>query len=102
MKSTRSKACDIPQRVKSEVWERDKHRCVVCGSPYAMPNAHFIARSHGGLGIAKNIVTLCQRCHYNYDFTGGHEEYREKIKRHFQNCYLNWNESELVYRKNGL
>ena len=76
MKSTRSKACDIPQRVKSEVWERDKHRCIVCGSPYAMPNAHFRSRANSGMGVAKNIVTLCFKCHYNYEHTPKRQQYK--------------------------
>ncbi len=49
--SKRSKACDISPKVKKKVWERDNHCCIICGSPYAMPNAHYIARSQGGLGI---------------------------------------------------
>ena len=32
-----------------------------------MPNAHYISRAHGGLGIEENIVTLCLDCHNNYD-----------------------------------
>ncbi len=82
MKSTRSKACDIPQRVKSEVWERDKHRCIVCGSPYAMPNAHFRSRANSGMGVAKNIVTLCFKCHYNYDQTPKRQQYKAFIEHH--------------------
>ena len=61
--SKRSKACDISMEVKKKVWERDEHKCVICHNPYAKPNAHYIARSQGGLGIEENIVTLCLRCH---------------------------------------
>lgn len=43
--SKRSKACDISPKVKKKVWERDNHCCIICGSPYAMPNAHYIKRS---------------------------------------------------------
>ena len=73
MKSKRSKACDILQKVKEAVWERDGHRCIICHSRIAMPNAHFIPRSKGGLGIEENIVTLCTnfsecKCHYKFDF----------------------------------
>ena len=70
MKSKRTKATDIPQKVKQAVWERDGGRCVVCGCcRNVMPNAHFIPRSKGGLGIEENIVTLCtnlteNQCHY--------------------------------------
>ena len=49
--SKRSKACDISPKVKKKVWERDNHCCIICGSPYAMPNAHYISRAQGGLGI---------------------------------------------------
>ncbi len=79
MKSRRSKACDIPQSVKKKVWERDEERCVVCGNHQAMPNAHYISRAHGGLGIEQNIVTLCQTCHHEYDNSSMRPEYREVI-----------------------
>ena len=64
--NNRTKACDIPQVVKQKVWERDNHRCVICGNPQAMPNAHYISRAQGGLGIAQNIVTLCITLSQNY------------------------------------
>ena len=101
MKSTRSKACDIPQRVKSEVWERDKHRCVVCGSPYAMPNAHFRSRANSGIGVAKNIVTLCFKCHYNYDQTPKRQQYKAFIENYLKSKYIDWSEDDIIY-KNGL
>lgn len=47
MKSKRSKACDILQKVKEAVWNRDNHKCIYCGryvsKTYA--NAHFVKRS---------------------------------------------------------
>ena len=67
MKSRRSKATDISHKVKNKVWERDNHCCILCGNPNAMPNAHYISRANGGLGIEQNIVTLCQNCHNKYD-----------------------------------
>ena len=99
MKSTRSKACDIPQRVKSEVWERDKHRCVVCGSPYAMPNAHFRSRANSGIGVAKNIVTLCFKCHYNYDQTPKRQQYKAFIENYLKSKYKDWSEDDIIYKK---
>lgn len=99
MKSTRSKACDIPQRVKSEVWERDKHRCVVCGSPYAMPNAHFRSRANSGMGVAKNIVTLCFKCHYNYDQTPKRQQYKAFIENYLKSKYKDWSEDDIIYKK---
>ena len=99
MKSTRSKACDIPQRVKSEVWERDKHRCIVCGSPYAMPNAHFRSRANSGMGVAKNIVTLCFKCHYNYDQTPKRQQYKAFIENYLKSKYIDWSEDDIIYKK---
>ena len=65
MKSRRSKATDIPQKVKQAVWERDGGRCVICGNTHnVMPNAHFISRANGGLGIEENVVHLTQNYIY--------------------------------------
>ena len=100
MKSRRSKACDITQEVKKKVWERDNHACIVCGNPQAMPNAHFISRAHGGLGIEQNIVTLCQNCHHAYDNTADRPIYREYIKTYLKGIYgAEWSEESLLYNK---
>lgn len=47
MKSKRSKACEISQKVKEIVWNRDNHRCIYCGRyvPKTCANAHYIKRS---------------------------------------------------------
>ena len=100
MKSRRSKACDITQEVKKKVWERDNHACIVCGNSQAMPNAHFISRAHGGLGIEQNIVTLCQNCHHAYDNTADRPIYREHIKNYLKGIYgAEWSEESLLYNK---
>lgn len=97
-----SKACDIPKAVKNAVWERDQHCCIFCGSPYAMPNMHYIPRSQGGLGIEQNIVTACIVCHNNYD-NGNDIEQRRLQKQHMINylksLYPGWDEKKLIYRK---
>ena len=107
MKTKRSKKTDIPMSVKKKVFERDKGRCVVCGNYCnVMPNAHYISRQKGGLGIEENIVTLCtelthNKCHRKYDF-GTKEErlkIKEKIKKYLQSKYENWNEEDLIYKK---
>lgn len=101
MKSRRSKATDISQKIKNKVWERDNHCCVICGNPYAMPNAHYISRANGGLGIEQNIVTLCHDCHNNFD--NGDEETRTalgyKIESYLTACYKDWNTDNLIYKK---
>lgn len=97
-KSKRSKACDISQKVKKAVWERDKY-CIYCGSTRAMPNSHYISRAKGGLGIEQNIVTLCQDCHYNYDMTDMREHYKAYIRNYLMSKYPDWKEEDLIYRK---
>jgi 5-methylcytosine-specific restriction endonuclease McrA len=95
----RTKALDISPKVKQEVWERDEHMCILCGNPNAMPNAHYIARSQGGLGIAKNVVTLCFDCHNRYDNSADRKTIREQIKAYLMNKYPDWDEKELYYKK---
>ena len=99
MKTKRSKACDITQAVKKKVWERDQERCVICGNPQAMPNAHFIPRSKGGLGIEENIVTLCQKCHHNFDHTTERLYYYAYIMNYLQTKYSGWSVEKLIYKK---
>lgn len=106
-KSKRAKACDITQKVKQEVWERDGGCCVYCGNNYnVMPNAHYISRAHGGLGIPQNIVTLCtnltpNQCHHKFDNGSAEEreEIGEKIREYLMDCYPDWNEEDLYYKK---
>ncbi len=45
--SKRSKACEISQKTKEEVWNRDNQQCIICGKwvPKSCANAHFIKRS---------------------------------------------------------
>jgi 5-methylcytosine-specific restriction endonuclease McrA len=93
-----TKATDITSRVKSAVWERDGHKCIVCGNTCAAPSAHYIRRSHGGLGIPENVVTLCMDCHREFDEGGIHGD---NIKRYLQRLYPDWDEKNLVYRKPG-
>ena len=48
--SKRSKACDISQKVKEIVWNRDNKQCIFCYRyvPKSCANAHFIKRSQRG------------------------------------------------------
>lgn len=56
-KSKRSRATDIPPKVKALVYERDNKCCVICGRP-GSPNMHYISRNNRGLGI--------ERCYWMY------------------------------------
>lgn len=99
MKSKRSKACDIPKKVKDRVWERDNHQCIICGNHQAMPNSHYIRRSQGGLGIEENIVTMCQRCHMMYDQGSDRRAIEAYTERYLKSLYPEWNREKLIYKK---
>lgn len=94
----RTKALAITTKVKAAVFERDGGRCVICGR-MGNPDAHFIARSQGGLGIEQNIVTLCRDCHHDYDNSYKRPFYREIIREHLEEFYPNFSDEDRVYKK---
>lgn len=95
----RTKALSISKSVKDTVWKRDGGCCVLCGSPCAQPNAHYISRAQGGLGIERNIVTLCANCHRRYDQTADRAEIRLDLREYLESKYPDWDESQLIYKK---
>lgn len=95
----RTKALMIRKDVKDRVWERDNHCCVYCGNPYANPEAHFIPRSQGGLGIEENILTLCRECHHKFDQSPKRLHMRRFFESYLKSLYPDWDEERLVYRK---
>ena len=97
-----SNAVNITQNVRNAVWLRDNGCCVLCGNHNAQPNAHIISRSHLGLGIEQNIVTLCNICHYELDFTRDKEKHDlmiEIIEKYMCTKYDNWDKIKRVYKK---
>lgn len=98
--SRRARACSIPQSVKAIVYHRDGGRCVYCLKP-GNPEAHYISRKRGGLGIPQNILTLCRECHDKYDH--GDKKTREGMAEYFreylESKYTDWSEDALVYDK---
>lgn len=98
-KSKRTKALEIPLKVKEKVLERDGC-CVYCGRQ-GQPNAHYIARSQGGLGIEENILTLCFDCHRKYDQSTERQKMRAYFAEYLKSKYPDWNEEKLVYKKYG-
>lgn len=97
-KSARSKACDITREVKIKVQERDSGRCIFCGQP-GIPNAHFIPRSQGGLGIEQNVLTLCVSCHHEMDNGKNSNTYKCAARRYLEALYPNFTDKERVYVK---
>ena len=102
-----TKARDFSRKAKEQIAERDSIDgwpcCVRCGdaapAPLAFSNAHFIARSQGGLGIPENGLTLCPECHRRYDQSTHRAEDREYYREYLKGKYENWNEEALIYRK---
>ena len=97
-----TKATSISTATKKTVWARDFCRCVVCGSINAGPHCHFIRRSQGGLGVEQNIWTGCDTCHRAFDSEGTDGPLHERMRDYFRTLYPDWDESKLVYKKEGL
>jgi hypothetical protein len=53
----------IPTEVKIQVWQRDRGRCVICGSTENLHYDHDLPFSKGGTSYsAKNVRILCMKC----------------------------------------
>jgi hypothetical protein len=52
----------IPQRVRSEVWQRDGGTCVDCASRERLEYDHIIPVVRGGANTARNIELRCEAC----------------------------------------
>ena len=94
----RTKALQIPPKVKAAVYERDNGLCIFCNNP-GDPVAHFVARSQGGLGIEQNIICTCSWCHRLMDSTTARERMKDIARKYLQSKYPDWDEKELYYKK---
>lgn len=52
----------IPDNIKMFVWQRDRGRCVKCGSQKNLEFDHIIPLSKGGSNSARNTQLLCEEC----------------------------------------
>ncbi len=93
-----TKATRIPIEVKEKVFMRDRGKCVVCGEP-GTPNAHYIRRSQGGLGIEENIVTLCPKCHHDFDNGFKREQIGAWISEYLDKWYPDFPDEKRKYSK---
>lgn len=96
--SKRTKALAIKPRVKAAVEMRDMGACIFCGMP-GRGEAHYIARSQGGLGVEENLLTVCRICHDRLDNSTERENMLAKAREHLKKCYPYWDESLLIYKK---
>ena len=95
----RTKALSITPAVRGHVLERDEGRCVLCGRSDRLQCAHFIGRAQSGLGIERNLVTLCADCHREYDQSAERHRIREELRVYLKGCYADWDEGTLIYDK---
>jgi hypothetical protein len=49
------------RKLRKQVLQRDKHRCVYCGSA-ATAVDHVFPKSLGGLTVERNLVAACRPC----------------------------------------
>lgn len=101
MKSKRTKALEIPKKVKLIVWERDGQECIFCHKwvPWQCANSHFIKRSQGGLGIQQNIMTNCPECHRKFDDTIERKKMMPIAEEYLKSKYRKWCKEDLYYKK---
>jgi hypothetical protein len=52
----------ISERVRHEVWRRDRGTCVECGSRGRLEFDHIIPVSRGGANTVRNIELRCEPC----------------------------------------
>lgn len=103
----KKRALRIDTVTYNKVAERDKG-CILCkllkehskvkiakekGLPILYQCHHFIPRSKLGMGIEENLVILC---HYHH---AEESKYRNEIKSYLKGKYENWNEKQLIFRK---
>lgn len=106
----RTKALAIPPKVKRAVALRDAVEgypcCILCGQPAPTDNqtayscCHFIPRSQGGLGIEENILTLCPKCHAEFDQGRNREGLKAILRSYLKERYSDWSEDKLIYGGN--
>ena len=99
---TRKEATSISPLVRETVLNRDNKRCVICGSNFNLQLHHcFVNRSHGGLGVKENLVTLCCQCHFYADNGLPKQKIAvdNVIEGYMRSKYPNLDKSILRYRK---
>lgn len=105
--SARSRACEFSAAERRKIHERDHETCIFCrlgykpskeagGYPQVM---HYVARSHGGLGIEQNGALGCAYHHQMLDNGLYHTEMQGIFRGYLKAHYPDWDESALIYNK---
>lgn len=108
-----TKYLQVSKETYREVLNRDEG-CIFCKMGYHMhpkfPNIidcmildamHYIPKSKLGLGIPRNLAMGCRYHHGLMD--NGNKGLRKEmlgiVAEHLMNCYENWDEDNLIYKK---
>ena len=94
----RTKATNITPKVKRLVYERDGGRCIFCGRQ-GLPEAHYISRARGGMGIPENIITVCRECHRRMDASTDRTQYLARAKAYLDILYPHFTDEQRKYRR---
>ena len=109
----KTKAEQIPRKVKEKVWERQGGKSLFSSAPITvnMCCCHFIPRSKSGLGIEENIFGCSPSEHRLFDenllvspssrdeVKNIRSRWKAKAEEHFKQHYPNWDPEELRYKK---
>jgi hypothetical protein len=71
------------------------------GDLHIIETMHYIPRSRGGLGIARNAALGCKWHHMMLDNgnKGNREEMLNMFADYLKGNYKDWNEKDLIYNK---
>jgi 5-methylcytosine-specific restriction endonuclease McrA len=59
-----AKSKGLTPGIRQQVYDRDGHRCVICGSPRDLTLDHWIPRAKGGAHSVANCQTMCRSCNH--------------------------------------
>ena len=111
-RSRQARKREFSAEARREILERDMGECIFCKKAYHLGKGtmfsmsgkqimHYIPRSQGGLGVAKNGAVGCIYHHTMLD--NGNEGRREEMlaifREYLKSRYEDWNEKELIYSK---
>ncbi|WP_066689105.1 HNH endonuclease [Christensenella intestinihominis] len=105
MKKAMTKATDISIEVREIVKERDSIEgypcCIISGKTCDLQIAHYIPRSHGGLGIPENLAVMNIEWHRKYDDQDSpeHNMIKAAFRDYLDGFYPNFPDEDRVYHK---
>jgi|LakMenE01Jun11ns_1017448.scaffolds.fasta_scaffold9921106_8 5-methylcytosine-specific restriction endonuclease McrA len=78
------------------IFRRDEHKCVYCGTSKNLTLDHVLPKSRGGENTWKNLVTCCGECNLNKGDKTPEESNMIMLRKPYTPTYI-----EFVERMNG-